>query len=135
MTSESTKSGGLPPIIARQVRFRRMMASLSIALGLLGIALLVAYRSGEMGGIAAVLIASSVATTLIGLGIERKKTSDLRRSVIESGGALCTHCGFSLGGLRESTQCPECGKQFELEDTLRQWRRVFGDWEYGKAFE
>jgi hypothetical protein len=38
---------------------------------------------------------------------------------------MCVECGYSLTGLPERPQCPECGKAYDMKDTRLAWRRVF----------
>jgi hypothetical protein len=38
---------------------------------------------------------------------------------------ICVECGYSLTGLPERHQCPECGKAYDMKETRLAWRRVF----------
>lgn len=50
--------------------------------------------------------------------------SRIQRAVASSNGRACLHCVHDLSGMGTSGKCPECGKTFELDQTLRGWNRV-----------
>ena len=43
---------------------------------------------------------------------------------------VCTRCGYSLVGLPEKHECPECGEAYERAELARTWRRWLF---YGKS--
>ncbi len=68
---------------------------------------------------------------IVGLFIFSVRMRKIRNAVIENDGAICTECGYPLGGLT-NTACPECGAEYKLGETILKWRAEFGDWEYDR---
>lgn len=50
----------------------------------------------------------------------------VRRRVEEHDLLLCTHCGYSLVGLSEQGNCPECGGLFDVWEVRHEWKKWFG---------
>jgi hypothetical protein len=46
----------------------------------------------------------------------------LARRIVESDYLLCMNCRYSLRGLKDHDQCPECGNQFDLKEVQKFWR-------------
>lgn len=49
----------------------------------------------------------------------------LRRTLDDSGGLACGHCGHSLRMVSESGRCPECGNAFDVARLQGHWHRLF----------
>jgi len=63
----------------------------------------------------------TLALSIIRLVAVRRFCSDLFAHDFE----ICVECGYSLTGLPERHQCPECGKAYDMKETRLAWRRVF----------
>lgn len=56
-----------------------------------------------------------------------------KRYLIKHDWKVCGHCGYSLTGLPQKYQCPECGVGFEQAELIEKWQRwitnqvVYGD--------
>lgn len=59
-------------------------------------------------------------------GIHVRARARWIRAATESDGALCLHCGYSLRGLPDHQNCPECGRPYDLEKVRARWRNWLG---------
>ena len=49
----------------------------------------------------------------------------VRRRVIAHKGRVCGNCLFALQGLPDEGVCPECGDEYEIENTIEGWESDF----------
>ncbi|GAB5497521.1 MAG: hypothetical protein Phyf2KO_26010 [Phycisphaerales bacterium] len=49
----------------------------------------------------------------------------VRRKIIAHGGVVCGNCLFALEGLPDEGVCPECGDEYEIENTIEGWESDF----------
>lgn len=68
---------------------------------------------------AAILCAAWLATPWLW----RRARNATRRSLVQHDYKLCTTCGYCLEGLAEAGTCPECGEEYDLEETRAAWQR------------
>ena len=54
------------------------------------------------------------------------RVATIRSLVRKSNHELCTRCGYSLSGLPERHNCPECGEAYDLEYVRRCWKSWAG---------
>ena len=49
-----------------------------------------------------------------------------RAILVKTRGLTCLSCGFSLVGLEENGQCPECGEGYYADELSRCWSNAAG---------
>ena len=136
LPGESTRSVSVKPPILIQTRGRRF----AVAYLLYAIAYLGAFgyfapmgptstRWGfwaQVGG--PILATYLVLTVLYGLWALKERAWKRRAALMRY--VLCCRCGYSLRGLTEQRECPECGWHFHsLDEVKAAWR----DWEPKRA--
>lgn len=73
-----------------------------------------------------IAIVAGVIGLITAYGIHVRARAKWIRDVKESDGALCPHCGYSLRGLADHQNCPECGRPYDLEQVRARWRNWLG---------
>ncbi|MBI5764502.1 MAG: hypothetical protein HZA51_13355 [Planctomycetes bacterium] len=73
-----------------------------------------------------IAIVAGVIGLISAYGIHVRARAKWIRALKESDGALCPHCGYSLRGLPDHQNCPECGRPYDLEQVRACWRNWLG---------
>lgn len=73
-----------------------------------------------------IAIVAGVIGLITAYGIHVRARARWIRAATESDGALCLHCGYSLRGLPDHQNCPECGRAYDLEQVRARWRNWLG---------
>lgn len=64
---------------------------------------------------------------LIWAGASIRRLKRIRRVVRQYEYLICLQCGYSLRGLPDHYQCPECGMQFDHESLRQAWQQKLGE--------
>lgn len=73
-----------------------------------------------------IAIVAGVISLISAYGIHVRARAKWIHALTDSDGALCPHCGYSLRGLPDHQNCPECGRHYDLEQVRARWRNWLG---------
>ncbi|MCB9858172.1 MAG: hypothetical protein H6818_21005 [Phycisphaerales bacterium] len=106
-----------PPIVRRRLRWG-FVATVVVLTLLIGGKLLHVFDNPRAGNVAyALALGAAVYDVLILVTSIRY----WRRRALETEGQLCLNCGYILAGLPDSDACPDCGRQYVMDDTRSTW--------------
>ena len=73
-----------------------------------------------------VFSAVAVASIILLAWISKSRWLRFREDVRERDYDLCLQCGYSLAGLPDSYECPECGTRYTRDKVRLEWESWFG---------